>query len=144
MALFWNKLAAVRPELGRLDIARRKRVREILLVDSALAISAYVAIARKMYDRHVDLSRLEKLGQPVTVSIKTAGGEEQRELDLFSRENPIWEQIGILVPSAKKSGEKVFTLRNARQTREAMLKTIESVLELNVQPVQEDAAQRVA
>ncbi len=143
VAMFWNKLAAVRPELGRLDIARRKRVREILLVDSALAISAYVATARKMFDRHVDLSRLEKLGQPVTVSVKTAAGEEQREVDLFSRENPIWEQIGILVPSAKKSGEKVFTLRNARQTREAMLKTIENVLELN-QPVQEDAAQRVA
>jgi hypothetical protein len=144
VALFWNKLAAVRPELGRLDISRRKRVRENLLVDSALAISAYVAIARKMYDRHVDLSRLEKLGQPVTATIKKPAGEEQREVDLFSRENPIWEQIGILVPSAKKSGEKVFTLRNARQTREAMLKTIEGVLELNVQPVQEDAAQRVA
>ncbi len=144
VALFWNKLAAVRPELGRLDISRRKRVRENLLVDSALAISAYVAIARKMYDRHVDLSRLEKLGQPVTVTVKTATGEEQREVDLFSRENPIWEQIGILVPSAKKSGEKVFTLRNARQTREAMLKTIEGALELNVQPVQEDAAQHVA
>jgi hypothetical protein len=143
VAQFWNKLASVRPELARLDIARRKRVRENLLVDSALAISAYVAIARKMYDLHVDLSRLEKLGQPVTISVKTPAGEEQREVDLFSRENPNWEQIGILVPSAKKSGEKVFTLRNARQTREAMLKTIENVLELN-QPVQEDAAQRVA
>jgi len=37
---FWNKLATVRPELGKLDITRRKRVRETLLVDSALAISA--------------------------------------------------------------------------------------------------------
>jgi hypothetical protein len=49
---------------------------------------------------------------------------------LFSRENPTWEQLGILVPSTKKSGEKVFTLRNARQTRDAMLKVIESVLGL--------------
>jgi hypothetical protein len=141
---FWNKLAAVRPELGRLDIARRKRVRETLLVDCALAISAYVAIARTMRDRQIDLSRLDKLGKPVTITVKTAAGDEQREVDLFSRENPIWEQVGILVPSPKKSGEKVFTLRNARQTRDAMLKMLDAVLELNVQPVPEGTAERVA
>jgi hypothetical protein len=65
-------------------------------------------------------------------------------VDLFSRENPIWEQVGILVPSAKKSGEKVFTLREARQIRDAMLKMLETVLELNDQPVPEGAAERVA
>jgi hypothetical protein len=124
---FWNKLAEIRPELGKLDISRRKKVRETLLVDSALAISAYVAVARKMHDQGVDLSALEKLGSPV--SIKPAVGDK-REVDLFSRENPAWEQLGILVPSTKKSGEKVFTLRNARQTRDAMLKVIESVLGL--------------
>ena len=107
----------MRPELAKLDITRRKKVRETLLVDSALAISAYVAIARKMHDREMDLSILERLGEPVTVTIKTAAGDEQREVDLFSRENPIWEQIGVLVPSRQKSGQKVFTLRNARQTR---------------------------
>lgn len=140
---FWNKLATVRPELGKLDISRRKRVRETLLVDSALAISAYVAIARKMHDQQISLSLLEKLGQPITFTIKTATGEEQREVDLFSRGNPIWEQIGVLVPSTKKSGQKVFTLRNARQTRDAMLKTLETVLDLNIQPVPEAAAERV-
>jgi hypothetical protein len=130
---FWNLLATVRPELGKLDITRRKRVRETLLVDSALAISAYVAIARKMRDQGVDLSRLEKLGQSITIPGKNEG-EEPREVDLFSRDNPVWEQIGILVPSTKKTGQKVFTLRNARQTREAMMKTLEAVLGLNTQP----------
>jgi hypothetical protein len=62
---FWNRLAEARPELGKLDISRRKRVRETLLVDSALAIWAYVAIARKMRDRKVDLATLKKLGEPV-------------------------------------------------------------------------------
>ncbi len=141
---FWNKLATVRPELAKLDITRRKRVRETLLVDSALAISAYVAIARKMQARQIDLTRLERLGEPVTVTIKTATGDEQREVDLFSRENPIWEQIGVLVPSPQKSGQKVFTLRNARQTRDAMLKTLEGVLALDIQPVPEGAGERVA
>lgn len=104
VALFWNKLAAVRTELGKSDIARRKRVRESLLVDSALAISSYVASARKMYVLRVDGSRLEKLGHPVTITVKAPAGEEQWEIDLFFRENPIWEQIGILVLSTKKSG----------------------------------------
>ena len=144
---FWNKLATVRPELARLDIARRKRVRETLLVDSALAISAYVAIARKMQDQQIDLARLERLGEPVTVTVKSAAGEEQREIDLFSRDNPVWEQIGILVPSTKKGGQKAFTLRNARQTREAMLKTLEKVLTLNaqldLQPAPEAVAERI-
>jgi len=144
---FWNKLAAVRPELARLDIARRKRVRETLLVDSALAISAYVAIARKMQDQQIDLARLERLGKPVNVTVKSAAGEEQREIDLFSRDNPVWEQIGILVPSTKKGGQKAFTLRNARQTREAMLKTLEKVLTLNaqldLQPAPEAVAERI-
>lgn len=130
---FWNKLAAVRPELAKLDITRRRRVRETLLVDSALAISAYVAIARKMQDQQIDLTRLERLGEPISVTIRNAAGEEQREVDLFSRENPAWEEIGILVPSTKKGGQKAFTLRNARQTREAMLKTLERVLTLNTQ-----------
>jgi hypothetical protein len=147
MVQFWNKLASVRPELAKLDITRRKRVRESLLVDSALAISAYVAIARKMRDQYIDLSRLERLGEPINVTVKMTAGEEQREVDLFSRENPAWEEIGILVPSTKKGGQKAFTLRNARQTREAMLKTLEKVLTLNaqldIQPVPEPAAVRI-
>jgi hypothetical protein len=147
VVLFWNKLATVRPELAKLDITRRKRVRETLLVDSALAISAYVAIARRMQDRQIELSLLERLGQPVTATFKVADGTQRREVDLFSRENPIWEQIGVLVPSPQKSGQNVFTLRNARQTRAAMLKTLEDVLGLEVQPslqpVPEAVAERV-
>lgn len=137
---FWNKLASVRPELGRLDIVRRKQVRETLLVDSALAISAYVATARKMYDAKLDLDLLNKLSRPAA----NTDGEEQQNVDLFSRENPIWEQIGVLVPSTKKSGEKVFTLRNARQTRQAMLGTIEGVLGLNAQPASGNGAAEAA
>ena len=139
---FWNKLAMVRPELGKLDIVRRKRLRETSLVDSALAISAYVAVARKMHDLKMDLSLLERLGQPVTITVKTAVGEEQRQVDLFSRDNPNWEQVGILVPSTKRSGEKSFTLRNARQTRTAMLKTLEGVLGLDVQAAADAGAER--
>jgi len=132
---YWNKLAEVRPELRKLDITRRKKVRETLLVDSALAISAYVAVARKMHEQSLDFSTLDKLGKPVVIKHGATG--EEREVDLFSRENPSWEQLGILVPSTRRSGEKAFTLRNARQTRDAMLKVIEGVLGLNHQQAAE-------
>ncbi len=129
---YWNKLAEIRPELSKLDIARRKKVRETLLVDSALAISAYVAIARKIRERGLSLTVLEKLGEPSRIALPD--GEGTREFDLFSRENPIWERLGILVPSTKRTGQKVFTLRNARQTRDAMLKALEHALDLEDQP----------
>jgi hypothetical protein len=90
------------------DITRRKRVRETLLVDSALVISAYVAIARKMHDLQIDLSRLEKLGETVTITVKTAAGEEHRDVDLFSRENPIWEQNRRAGPLDEKNRRKGF------------------------------------
>ena len=77
-------------------------------------------------------------------TLRNAPGEEQREVDLFSRENPVWEEIGILVPSTKKGGQKAFTLRNARQTREAMLKTLEKVLTLNAQLDLQPAPEAVA
>lgn len=129
---YWNKLAEVRPELSKLDIARRKKVRETLLVDSALAISAYVAIARKIRERGLPITVLEKLGEPSRIALPD--GEGTREFDLFSRENPMWEHLGILVPSTKRTGQKVFTLRNARQTRDAMLKALEHALDLEDQP----------
>lgn len=115
---FWNKLVTVRPELAKLDITRRKKVREELLVDSALAIHAYVALARKMREQDLGLVTLDKLAHKVSIKDK----DKERQIDYFSRENPLWEQIGVLVPGtkAKKTGGKVLNLRNARQTRQAM------------------------
>lgn len=113
---FWDKLVVVRPELGKLDITRRKKLRETFLVDSALAITAYVALARKMREQGVGLAALEKLAQQVTANGKP--------VDYFSRENPLWEKTGVLVPATKKDGTKALNLRNARQSREAMLAAI--------------------
>src|SRR6266404_1957778 len=82
VARFWEKLASVRPELGKLDLAHRQTVRETSLSDSALAITAYVAIARKMRDQGVGLAVLDKLAQKIKFKIN---GKE-REVDFFSRE----------------------------------------------------------
>ncbi len=120
---FWDKLVAVRPELGKLDLAKRKRVRETSLVDSAVAVTAYVAIARKMREQGVGLATLEKLKHQVT--------DDGRPIDFFSRENPLWEKIGVLVPVTKRDGRKTLNQRNAKEPRKAMLEQLMMLLGLN-------------
>ncbi len=120
---FWNKLVAVRPELGKLDLARRKRIRETSLVDSAIAVTAYVAIARKMREKDVGLAGIEKLRHQVMV--------DGRPIDFFSRENPLWEKIGVLVPVTKRDGRKTLNLRNAKEPRRAMLEQLMTLLGLD-------------
>jgi hypothetical protein len=119
---FWDKLVSVRPELAKLDITRRKKVREELLVDSALAIHAYVALARRIREQGLGLVTLDKLAHKVPT--------KDGQIDYFSRENPLWQQIGVLVPGtkAKKTGGRVLNLRNARQTRQAMFTALADLL----------------
>lgn len=117
---FWKKLVAVRPELAKLDISRRRKVRETSLVDSGLAIIAYVALARKMREQNVGLEALDKLAERVDV-----GG---RAVDHLSRENPLWKKVGVLVPVTKKNGTEALNLRNARQSRQAMLQALAELI----------------
>ncbi len=123
---FWDKLVAVRPELGKLDISRRKKIRESSLVDSGLAIIAYVALARKMREQNVGPVTLDKLAQTIDV--------DGRRLDYFSRENPLWKQVGVLVPVTKRNGTEALNLRNARQSRQAMLQALAELIGVTVGP----------
>ncbi len=110
---FWDKLVTVRPELAKLDLNRRQEVRKASLVDSAIAIRAYVGIARRMQKEGRELDALDKLAP--------ANGQ-----DFFSRKNPLWEQIGVLVPTkSKKDGTMTLQLRNARQAYDAMFRAVQ-------------------
>jgi hypothetical protein len=127
MVKFWDKLVSVRPELGKLDLLRRQKIRETSLVDSALAIHAYVAIARKMREQGVGLAALEKLAGKVTVGGKL--------VDILSRENDVWEKAGVLVPKTKRDGTRALNLRNARQSREAMLDVLAGIVGVDLKGV---------
>jgi len=116
---FWDKLVEVRRELGTLDIRNRQQVRDELLVDSALAISAYIAIAWRMYQQGIELTVLEKLGHEVNVNGKM--------INYFSRDNPLWKDIDVLVPW--RSGLKVG---NSRTSRQNMLEAISEQVEVNL------------
>ena len=113
---FWERLVTVRPELGKLNLKARQEVRKASLVDSAMAIRAYVGIARRMQEEGRGLAALEKLAEPTVV--------DGREVDFFSRPNPLWEKVGVLVPMTKEDGTTSLQLRNARQAHEAMFRAV--------------------
>ena len=100
---FWEKLNRVLPQLGKLDIAKRRAIRNDSVIDSAVAIHGYIALAYRMYKDAVPLDRLEKL-----------------EPNFFDRKNPLWERIGVLASGVRKDGTKVTNIRNANQSRRAM------------------------
>lgn len=120
---FWGKLVSVRPELGKLQLAERQRVRETTLVDGALSLAALIRIAHTMYKREIPLEKLDRL------ATTTQGG-----IDLFSRENPLWKELFILVPEQGKDDRTVYTVRNIRQTREAMYAAICEHLQIDHSP----------
>jgi hypothetical protein len=109
---FWDKLVGVLPELKKLDIAARRTVRERSLADSGVAIHGYIRLARRMHDTGAALSNLERLAEPLELDGAT--------VPFFSRSNPEWARRGILIPSTRKDGSVELTLRNARQSFDAM------------------------
>jgi hypothetical protein len=110
---FWNKVVDVRPELGKLNLAERQRIRETLLIDGALSITALLRLAYRMYKAQMPLDNLSRLGEKIS-----------DDIDFFSRENPVWKTLAILVPEQGKGGKIVYTVRNIRQTRESMYEAI--------------------
>jgi hypothetical protein len=112
---FWNKLVEVRPELGHLSLEKRQRIREASLVDAAVAIAAYVGVARKMWQEKPDFTVLENLSKTVQV--------DGKEIDFFDRKNPTWLKRGVVVPSQNKKGE-TLGLRNTRAAEGAMFEEV--------------------
>lgn len=117
---FWDKVVDVRPELGKLSLAERQRVRETLLIDGALSMAALLRLAYRMYKAQIPLDILNNLR-----------GRVPGEIDFFSRENPVWKKLAILVPEQGKGGKLVYSVRNIRQTREAMYEAICEYLRLD-------------
>ncbi|MGH2941360.1 MAG: DNA sulfur modification protein DndB [Solirubrobacteraceae bacterium] len=120
LADYWAALVEVRPELGILSLQQRQAVRKSLLSASALAIHGYIGLARRFRDGNVDLDRLKPLAPP------TDGGD-----DYFALTNPEWQTRGILVPSQNKAGETKLTMRNANQTRRAVVDALAELVGLD-------------
>jgi hypothetical protein len=128
VARFYDMLAEVRPELGIQAVQERRRIREDLLVDSAVMMHGY---ARLVADYIDDISRLgtakahqkwqaglSRLASNVTYSGDGFTG------DLFSKSNPIWSRLGILKPNARGTGVSQVNNGATRSTSARVLRAI--------------------
>lgn len=110
---FWEQLVTVLPELQRVPLPERQRIRKESLVGSAVTIHGYIRLARFFRDGDHDLALLGRLAEPSL-------GADGTLYPFFSWGNPIWQEVGILAPSVNTSGEQRLNIRNSHQSRRAM------------------------
>lgn len=123
LVAFWDALVAVRPEFGRLTKSQRQSYRGTSIAGTALSVHGVIAVASAMFEQEADpAGGLKPLAETVFV-----GGNP---VDYFSYENPVWTEIGALVPSKDRSGAIKKTLRMSFQTRSAVANELQRQLGL--------------
>jgi hypothetical protein len=110
-------LTEVRPELGSLPLAERKRVRASSLVDSPIMFQGYSAFISDFNRDVVKLGISKTLEKWRTILQKLAPtvryAEDSWEGDFFDKANPLWTRLGIVKPGV--SGKP--TVSNNRASR---------------------------
>ncbi len=108
---FLGGLGTVRPgEIGLLSVSQRQRVRNTSVVDQAVMWHAYIRLAARFMEDKADWGKaLLVLKEPYTFE----EGDRKWSGDLFSRDNPVWAQCGVIAPG--KKGPRVVNNRESRQ-----------------------------
>lgn len=128
VATFFDKLADKRPVLGKVPIERRIESRRHSLVEAAVTMHGYAALARDYMDDLPKLgnseansvwdSKLDRLSEGIEFTFGGWSG------DLFEKANPLWSRLGILKPSNRGG----FSQVNNGATRGAMGKALRAVI----------------
>ena len=125
---FFDKIRAVRPELGHLSATDRHAIRQSSLVGAAVMMHGYAALARDYVDEVPKVgsakasaiwdSKLRRLASSNQYSLGQWSG------DLFQKDNPIWAQVGIMKPSNRGTLAQV----NNGATRAAAARVLRAVV----------------
>ncbi len=123
LARFWGELVKVRPEFGRISLKDRRDLRGTSMAGTALSIHGVIAVADALFRNGIN---------PATslAGLRSAVVVDGRDADYFSYENPVWQRIGVLVPSTDSGGNQRLSLRMSFQTREAIGKELKAKLGL--------------
>jgi hypothetical protein len=129
---FYDLLAQVRPELGRLQPQDRRKVREKLVVDFGVMMHGYAALMREFND---------SIGRQ---GVKKATAQWQRKLqclaadhvykfgrwsgDFFAKDNPLWQRVGVVKPG--RDG-KTLTVLNTGAARGECGRVLRQLLSLD-------------
>lgn len=117
-AQFYDTLAGVRSELGPLNLAERRACRGHLLVDSAVMMHGYAALARQFNDSIAELglrrakTQWESLLMRLAPTVVYTHGRWRG--DLFERSNPLWTRVGVMKPGKESGRHTVLNTGAAR------------------------------
>jgi hypothetical protein len=117
-ATFYDILAKVRPEIGRLAESERRAVRQNMIVDSAVMMHGYASLMKEFNDDIPKegikkassnwLSKLERLSNQRKYVFEEWSG------DLFEKKNPLWQRIGVVKPGREGRNLTVLNTGAAR------------------------------
>ena len=117
-ASFYDMLAKVRSELGKLAIPPRRDVRNRLIVDSAVMMHGYAALMKDFND---DLPKLgvSKATAEWSRKLDRLRSDKQYSIDrwtgdLFEKRNPLWRHVGIVKPGKDSAKLTVMNTGGAR------------------------------
>ncbi|MDT3445824.1 DNA sulfur modification protein DndB [Pseudofrankia sp. BMG5.37] len=114
----WDSLVRVRPEYGKLSTPNRQDQRSKSIASTAVVIYGLIGAMSTMYVDHKD---------PAT-AFKALAPDEKN--DLFSWNNPIWTNAGVVTPSG--SGTRTLGTRNSFPAKRAAIRTLHEVMGLGV------------
>jgi hypothetical protein len=109
---YLDTLSVIRSgELAVLSVAQRQKVRNASVVDQAVLWHGYIRLAAWLRENHPTdwkdcLTGLNK-------QVRHVADGKVVSLDVFSRDNPRWAEVGIIAPG--KKGPRVVNNRQARQ-----------------------------
>lgn len=132
---FYDKLAGIRPELAQLPLARRREVRDSLVVDSAVMMHGFAALMRQYNE---DLAKMGPTAaakhwdrQLSLLSVAPPYRYGRWSGDLFSKVNPLWQAVGVVKPG-RSHGK--LTVVNTGGSRSECGRVLRQLLSLERRP----------
>lgn len=127
-AEFYDMLATVRPELGQLELAERLASRQNSLVDSAVMMHGYAYLMRDYRANIRQEGSLEAKRDWIQrlSRLKSTYHKGSWQGDYFSKNNPLWIDLGILRRKANGPGLSVV---NNGSTRTAAGRALRALVE---------------
>ena len=115
IAQFWELLAGVRPELGRMDVDDRRRSRRASMAGQAVVMYGYAELLRRFLDE-VEATNLESAVEAWQHRLDELSPDNLYEDpethwtgDYFARDNPRWRDLGFFRPH-EAAGRRFQTL----------------------------------
>jgi hypothetical protein len=117
----WSSLVKVRPEFGKLSTPARQEQRRKTISSSAVAIYGLIGAMSTMYADHIDPD----------VAFKAI--EASDKADLFSWDNPVWTEAGVVTPS----GAGTLSTRNSFPARRAAIRILREAMGISTETAEE-------